>query len=69
MSNVIKYSMSEGGKRINGKSVNLWRTEGGESRKIARFLSDETAELFAKEFNFPLSERLKKRFEKIKEKK
>lgn len=51
----------------DGKSVCLWRSEGSRLSKIARFQNDEMAKLFAKEFNFPLSEKLQKRLEKVKE--
>lgn len=57
----VSYYLSAGGFG-NGKSVCLWRNSGNESRKIARFQSDEAAKLFADEFNFPLSDNLKERF-------
>ena len=59
----VTYYLSAGGFG-NGKSVCLWRNSENESRKIARFQSDEAARLFAEEFNFPLSDALKGRLER-----
>lgn len=56
----IKYSLSADD-TYDGKSVCLWRTTVTEQRKMARFQNDAAARLFAEEFNFPLSDRLKKR--------
>lgn len=51
----------------DGKSICLWRTskEKAEAIKIARFQSDYAAKLFAEEFGFPLSEKLKIRLRAI----
>ena len=56
----VKYSISEG-QFWDGKSVCLWRESGIDLIKIARFQSDETARMFAEDFNFPLSDNVKKR--------
>jgi hypothetical protein len=56
----IKYSLSAGNWG-DGKSVCLWRTTDTESVKIARLQSDHAAKLFAEEFDFPLSDSLRKR--------
>jgi len=48
----------------DGKSVCLWRNDGVNHLKVARFQNDEAAKLFAEHFGFPLSERLKERLEK-----
>lgn len=61
MKDQIRYSLSAGNWG-DGKSVCLWRTTGTEGVKIAKFLSDDVARKFAKDFGFPLSDTLKKRF-------
>lgn len=58
---VISYYISCGNP-YDGKSVCLWRQEGNVAYKIARFQSNTAAKMFAEEFNFPLSDRLKQRF-------
>jgi len=60
----VKYFLSAGNWG-DGKSVCLWRTVDGESIKIARFQSDEAAQLFANEFEFPLSDTLKNRLSEV----
>jgi hypothetical protein len=60
MTNIIKYSMSADNFG-DGKSVCLWRSEAATSRKIARFQNDQAALLFAQEFGFPLSNKLRER--------
>jgi len=57
MSKVITYSLSKGNWG-DGKSVCLWRIEGNESWKIARFQNEDAARVFAKEFYFPLPKAL-----------
>jgi hypothetical protein len=56
----IEYYLSANNP-FDGKSVCLWRGEGRNHVKMARFQCDEAAKTFAKEFGFPLSDRLKKR--------
>jgi hypothetical protein len=56
----ISYCLSAGNFG-DGKSVCLWRQEGTNLSKIARFQSDTAATHFAEEFGFPLSETLAKR--------
>ena len=45
----------------DGKGINLWRHSNAGLRKMARFLGGKEAEIFAKEFGFPLSDRVKER--------
>ena len=56
----IKYYLSAGNWG-DGKSVCLWRDNGLEHSKIARFQSDMAALQFVEEFGFPLSDSLKER--------
>jgi hypothetical protein len=60
----IEYCLSANNP-LDGKSVCLWRGDEHGFAKIARFQSDEAAKLFAKEFNFPFSQRLKERLESL----
>lgn len=60
MNKRVSYYLS-GGNQGNGKSICLWRNNFIEHIKIARFQNDEAAKLFAKEFDFPLSDALKER--------
>lgn len=53
----IAYSLSKGNWG-DGKSVCLWRQEGSELWKIARFQNEDAARVFAKEFGFPLPKAL-----------
>lgn len=55
----VSYSISVG-QAYDGKSVCLWRQEGSVGIKVARFQNKEAARLFAKEFQFPLSEQVSK---------
>lgn len=45
----------------DGKSICLWRTEDNKSIKVARFQNDTIAKKIANEFNFPLSDKTKKK--------
>ena len=63
MSDIVRYSMSQGGP-LNGKSVCLWRTYKGRGAKVARFQNDEVARMFAEEFDFPLDSKLADRLAK-----
>ena len=60
----VRYSMSCNSWG-DGKSVCIWRRVGNVQQKIARFQSDETAKLFAKDFGFPLSNALEARFDAL----
>jgi hypothetical protein len=55
---MISYSISAG-QHFDGKSVCIWRTEGNQSMKIARFQSKEAALIFAQELEWPLSDELR----------
>ena len=61
--NIIRYSISCNN-RLDGKSACLWRAHGNVATKIARFQDDESAKAFAEDFNFPLSENVKRRLYK-----
>jgi hypothetical protein len=63
MDNYISYSISCEN-HLDGKSVCLWRDHGNICTKIARFQDDESAKAFAEDFNFPLSENVKRRLYK-----
>lgn len=64
MSDRISYYLSCDGWG-DGKSICLWRVDKTTACKIARFQSDLAAKMFAEEFNFPLSERVQERFERL----
>ena len=53
----VFYSISAG-QTYDGKSVCLWRTQGSQAQKIARFQNKQAARLFAAEFSFPLSDEI-----------
>jgi hypothetical protein len=61
--NVHAYSLSADNLG-DGKSVCLWMRTDTTQFKIARFQSDEAAKIFAKDFEFPLSDSLKERLDK-----
>jgi len=58
----IKYSISADNS-CDGKSVCLWRSHADEviTEKVARFQNDKVALMFAQEFGFPLSDKLRER--------
>jgi hypothetical protein len=60
--NSIKYSLGSGPAR-NSKTVYLWRECSETLEKVATFSSVSAAALFAKEFDFPLSDSVKKLIE------
>jgi len=56
----VSYSISANGWG-DGKSVCLWRNEGNQSVKIARFQCECAARMFAEDFGYPLSNTVKQR--------
>ena len=56
---VIKYSIGLNPINKKSKSVYLWRDDGKTLSIVARFSNKEKMLLFAKEFEFPLSENVK----------
>lgn len=55
-----KVVYSIGPNKKNSYSLHLWREEKSNLCRVATFANHTVAELFAKEFDFPLSEDVKK---------
>ena len=52
----VKYSIGTDPMNRKNFSLYLWRDNGKELMKMAKFSSHTHAEMFAKEFDFPLSD-------------
>lgn len=55
----IAYSIGTNPMKKNNFTLHLWRSEKSTQRMVATFTNHTVAELFAKEFEFPLSDEVK----------
>ena len=56
----VSYSIGTNPLRKNNSTLYLWRTEKTTSHMVAKFMDHTSAALFANEFEFPLSDEVKR---------
>lgn len=55
----VSYSIGTNPRKKNNYTLYLWRSEKTTCHTVAKFMDHTSAELFAKEFEFPLSDDVK----------